>query len=345
MRTPAPLLCCALLLIAIPGRPPAAAQVVPTPPAIPVPGGEAGIGFDDLRFSPALDRLIIPAGRTGSLLLVQPGTWRIDRIAGLSAGAGAGGEHGKGVTSADEGKGFLFVADRGARRLLVVEPESGRVVAGSPLAGGPDYVRYVPPTGEVWVTEPDGERIEIFRLEGNPPAPVHEDFLGVAGGPESLVVDSARGLAFTNLWKGETVAIRPRNRGVLARWINGCRGARGLALDSERDFLFVGCAEGRASTLDAKSGRVLGTVASGDGIDIIDYSPSLSHLYLPGGKSATMAIVEVSPTGKLAVLATVPTAPRTHCVVADGSGNAYVCDPEAGRILVIPDTFRAAPAP
>jgi hypothetical protein len=203
-------------------------------------------------------------------------------------------------------------------------------------------VRYVESTGEVWVTEPDAERIEIFRLEGNPPAPVHDGFLPVAGGPESLVVDGAHGVAFANLWQGETIAIRPRNRSVLAKWGNGCQGSRGLALDSERGFLFVGCAEGRASTLDVKSGKTLGAITAGDGIDIIDYSSSLSHLYLPGGKSATMAIVEVSPTGKLAVLATVPTAPRAHCVVVDGAGNAYVCDPGAGRILVIPDRFGPA---
>jgi hypothetical protein len=307
-----------------------------------VPGGEEGVGFDDLRFSSALNRVIVPAGRTGSILLVQPGEWQVDRITGVSTGAASGEGHGGGVTSADEGRGFLFATDRSAKRLLVLDPSQGRVVGGAPLAGGPDYVRYVEPTGEVWVTEPDSERIEIFRLEGNPPAPVHDDFLPVAGGPESLVVDSARGLAFVNLWKGETVAIRPRNRSVRAKWGNGCRGSRGLALDPEHDFLFVGCAEGRAAVLDAKSGRVLGAIEAGDGIDIVDYSPLLSHLYLPGGKSATMAIVDVSPTGKLSLLGTVPTAPRAHCVVADGAGNAYVCDPGAGRILVIPDRFGPA---
>jgi DNA-binding beta-propeller fold protein YncE len=320
-----------------------AAQSPPAPPAIPVPGGEGGVGFDDLRFSPRLDRVIVPAGRTGSILLVEPGQWRIDRITGFSTQARPGGGRGVGVTSADEGRGFLFAADRSAKRLLVVDPSTGRTVGGTNLAGGPDYVRYVEPTGEVWVTEPENDRIEIFRLEGNPPAPRHDDFLAVEGGPESLVVDGPRGVAYVNLWKGETLAIRPRNRSVLAKWSNGCSGSRGLALDAERDYLFVGCAEGRGVTLDPKTGRVLGSVRSGDGVDIIDYSPALSHLYLPGGRSATMAIVEVSGTGELSLLGTVPTAQRAHCVVADRSGNAYVCDPGAGRILVIPDPFGSSP--
>src|SRR5262245_64587274 len=33
---------------------------------------EGGVGFDDLRFSTALNRLIVPGGRTGAIVLVDP---------------------------------------------------------------------------------------------------------------------------------------------------------------------------------------------------------------------------------------------------------------------------------
>lgn len=71
---------------------------------------------------------------------------------------------------------------------------------------------------------------------------------------------------------------------------------------------------------------------------MIDYSPSLGHLYLPGQSNATMAIVGVSATGQLTLLGTAPTVGRAHCVTADDRGNAYVCDPDNGDLLVIPDT-------
>ncbi len=316
-------------------------QAVPTPSSIPIPGGEGGIGFDDLRFSPSLGRVIVPAGRAGAIVLIQPLEWRMTEIGGFSASKDYGGGHDEGVTSADEGRGFLFATDRTAGRLVVVDPSNGRVATWTKLAGSPDYVRFVEPAGEVWVTQPDKERIEVFRLEGNPPKPFHDAFLEVPGGPESLVIDSAHGRAYTHQWKGETVALSTRNRSILAKWKNGCEGSRGISLDAERGFLFVGCSEGKGVTLDAKTGKVLGTVRSGNGIDIIDYSPSLSHLYLPGAKSATMGIVAVSPAGELSLLAEVPTAAGGHCVAADGSGYAYVCDPRAGRILVIPDHFGA----
>ncbi len=313
------------------------AQAPSAPAVIPIPGGEGGVGFDDLRFSPTLGRVIVPAGRTGSIVLVEPAQWRLTRIEGFAAKPDFGGGHDDGVTSADEGRGFLFAVDRTSERLAVVDPADGRVVSSARLAGSPDYVRFVEPAGQVWVTEPDKERIEIFRLEGNPPKPIHDDFLEVRGGPESLVIDAAGGRAYTNLWKSETVVLNTKNRGVVARWQNGCAGSRGIALDEERGFLFVGCSEGSGVALDAKSGKILGQIRAGNGIDIIDYSPSLHHLYLPGAKSATLAVVAVSATGVLSLLGEVPTAQGSHCAVADVSGHIYVCDPGAGRLLVVRD--------
>src|SRR4030095_12398780 len=59
----------------------------PAPPSIPIPGGEAGVGFDDLRYSTSLGRLIVPAGRTGAIVLVDPKTWAVTRIGGFASSA------------------------------------------------------------------------------------------------------------------------------------------------------------------------------------------------------------------------------------------------------------------
>jgi outer membrane protein assembly factor BamB len=169
---------------------------------------------------------------------------------------------------------------------------------------------------------------------------VHEAFLSVPGGPESLVVDIRRGRAYTHLWNGKTVAIDVKARSIAATWDNGCKGSRGIALDEARGFLFAGCSEGKAVALDVGTGKQLSSVSSGSGVDVIDYNPKLSHLYLPGAKSATMAVLGVSARGKLSLLGTRPTAPGGHCVAADGNGNVFVCDPKKGRLLVFRDTFK-----
>jgi len=134
------------------------------------------------------------------------------------------------------------------------------------------------------------------------------------------------------------VALDLRTHKEAARWKNGCKGSRGIALDEARGFLFIGCDEGKAVVLDvARDGKVLGTATSGNGVDIIAYAPGLKHLYLPGGDSATMAILSVADSGALAVLRIVPTAPDAHCVAADATGGVYVCDPKQGRLLLFKD--------
>src|SRR5205823_3844043 len=129
---------------------------------------------------------------------------------------------------------------------------------------------------------------------GDAPRAEHRGFIPVAGGPESLVIDHVHARAFTNLWNGRTVAIELKHRSIVARWANGCRGSRGIALDGERGFLFVGCAEGKLDVLDSDDGRILGRASSGIGVDIIAYNPNLRHVYVPGAESATMAIVGIS---------------------------------------------------
>jgi DNA-binding beta-propeller fold protein YncE len=310
------------------------------PVAIELPGGSGGIGFDDLRFAPSTNVLLVPAGRTGTLDLVDPQTRVVSAIGGFSKTEKFGGGHGEGTTSADEGRGYLFATDRDSKEVAVVDPRAGSIVSRAKLSASPDYVRFVAPTGEVWVTEPDAEHIEIFRLQGKSPVqPVAAGGIAVKGGPESLIIDAKRGRAYWHLWGGSTVAIDLKTKGIVATWPNGCKGSRGIALDEERGFLFVGCGEGKAVVLNTADGRQLSSAASGDGVDIIDYNPKLGHLYFPGGKSATMATFAVSPNGALSLLGTVPTAPGAHCVAADLSGNAYVCDPQKGRLLVLKDPY------
>jgi len=337
MLSTRPLSALALLLIA------AAACAQPfAGETIAIANDGKGIGFDDLHYSLALHRVLVPAGRTGTIVLIDPSNHRTTTISGLSKENSYGGGHGEGTTSVDEGEGAVFAIDRTSRQVVTIDPASRRIIARVGLAGSPDYVRYVGPTRELWVTEPDSERIEIFRISSNRDALTHAAFISVPDGPESLVIDPAAGRAFTHLWSGMSLAIDIRSRKIVARWPNGCSGSRGIAYDARSQFLFAGCAEGKAVVLDpAHDGAVLATATAGNGVDIIDYDPVRRHLYLPGARSATMTIFAVAANGSLTPLATTATASGAHCVVTDGK-DAYVCDPNRGRILVVHDSYPAA---
>ena len=212
-------------------------RLQPTP--VPLPGGSTGIGFDDLGYSPDLKKVIVPAGRSGNLDLIDPKTLDITAISGFSAQDKFGGGHGEGTTSADAGPNLLFATDHTKQQVDVVDPATRTILTSAAVVDDPDYIRYVSNTNEVWVTQPDRDQIEVFSLADNqPPTLAHAAFIAVSGGPESLVIDKTHGRAYTHLWDGKTVAIDTKHRTILATWANGCAGSRGIALDEKRGFAF-----------------------------------------------------------------------------------------------------------
>jgi hypothetical protein len=315
----------------------------PTKP-LPLPEGHGGIGFDDLRYDRDLNLLLIPAGRTGNVDLIDPKSDAISPISGFTKVAKYDSGHGQSVTSVDVGGGYLFATDRDALKLSVVDLKTRKIAVQVPLASSPDYVRYVAPNREVWVTQPGKKRIEVFSLsKATPPVPTHASFIDAPGGPESLAIDARRGRAYTHKWKDSTMAIDLKTHTILATWRAGCGDPRGIWIDETRGFLLVGCEDGTASVLDVDhDGRILSTAKSGNGVDIIAYDAKRAHLYLPGDESATMAIIGVSAKGALSILGVVPTVKDAHCVTTDEQGSAYVCDPHNGQLLIVRDSYPAS---
>jgi hypothetical protein len=307
----------------------------PKPPvAIDLPNGKPGIGFDDLQYSRRLGRVLAPAGRAGTLALADPGTRKVTAIGAFSQAKTYEGGHDFGVTSvADVGDG-LAVTDRTSDELVLVD-DAGKVRARVKLAGGPDYVRWVSTRKELWVTEPEAQQIEVFSI--SPLRAIEK--IAVPGGPESLAIDDVHGRAYTHLWKGETVAIDVTSRSVAKPWANGCTGSRGLAIDVARELVLVGCADGTATVLAARDGKLLSKLQAVKGQDIIAYSPAKRHLYLAGSESADSAIVAVSEHGELKLLGKGPGAPGGHCITTDDAGHAYVCDPHGGRLVIVDDPY------
>lgn len=328
------------------GSAPAAAQVIT------LPGAPPGIGFDDLRLVHLPDQpawIVVPGGRTGNVALIEPASGQVTTIGGFSADAVYGGSHDFGVTSVDGEFDGLFAVDRTSKKVHLIDPLKKKIVGSAALSASPDYVRYFLPFRALWVTEPDAEQIEVFDMPtvGGAEAayvaggaPVKSATIQVKGGPESLVFDLRRSRAFTNTWAGSTVVLDPGENKVLATWPNGCEKSRGLA--AGEGILFVACAEGKVSALDMDSGKQLGILdTKGPDVDILAYAPALRHLYVPSAKTGALAIVGVSAKGELSLLGSVKAADGSHCVAADESGNAYVCDPAHGAILKIKDPYPA----
>ena len=320
-----------------------------------LPGSSGAIGFDDMSYDAGLGKVIVPAGATGNLDLIDPDTLAIKAIPGFStATPDPTGGHGDGTTSAIAHKGLLFAIDRTNLRLDVVDPAAGEIIKSTALITSPDYIRYVPPTNELWVTEKGASQIEVFSLSNEPaPQPTHTDVISFTKGPEALVIDSKRGLAYTNFAKtGQTVPIDLKTHQLQDPWPNGCTATRGMVLDETRGILFVACKEGKIAALDLNdSGRLLANTTFGSSLDFLGYNPHLAHLYIPSGASAVMAVVGVTvepapppaATGRLSMtltlLGTADTGLGSKCMIADDRDSVWVCDPTTGHLFHITDTF------
>src|SRR5215472_4301726 len=122
--------------------------------AVSLPGGEQGIGFDDIVYAPALHQIIVPAAQTGRIYLIDPAT-RSHESCAVWQGR---------TTSADAGDGYVFAADRSHSAVNVIDPKLHKIVASATLEMEPDIVRYVPATHEVWVTEEDPQKGQVEIL-------------------------------------------------------------------------------------------------------------------------------------------------------------------------------------
>jgi len=332
-----------------------------------LPGNPGSIAFDDLLYDSRLGKVIVPGAGTGKLALINPDTLDVQVVEGFSQQSSEI-SGSAGTTSAAVVRGLIYAIDIGAMKLNVIDPSSASIIGSAPVQATPEYVRFMAATNELWVTEPVKEQIEVFSAPtADPFTPVHVGVISVPNGPEGLVVDRSRGLAYTNQSGiGMTAVIQVQTHGILDQWGNGCSDARGLAVDEERSYLFVACNEGKIVMMDASDdGKQLASQIYGGDVHAIAYNPRLEHVYLPSGASAILAIFGVShtastsgtatpeasssagsptPTSTLSLvrLGTVDTALNADCVTVDDKDGIWVCDPSNGRLLLARDTFPAS---
>jgi DNA-binding beta-propeller fold protein YncE len=303
--------------------------------AVPGAGGE-GVGFDDMRFSPTLG-VIVPGARTGHIDLIDPETLAIHTVGTFSMSPRYTGGHDVGVTTADDTGTWLVAQDRDTQALYVVDPQTGAIATQASLADAADYVRWVAGANEVWVTE--NGTIEVFQLADAGPTLTKLTDIAVPGGPESLVIDPDHGRAYTNAFGTGTFAIDVATHAIAATWANTCDTSSGIALDPALGLLFSQCTEGKIVAIRTDTGAITGSAWPSDHVDVIAYSPSYRHLYLPSGIDSHVAIVGVSSTGALGTLGSVGGALLGFCATTDDRGRIFLCDPRHGGVFERDDPF------
>jgi DNA-binding beta-propeller fold protein YncE len=272
--------------------------------SIPLPGAPPGIGLDDLRFSGDISKVLVPAGRTGNLDLLDPSTGVLASVDGFSSSPTYSGDSTQGATSADEGNGLVYVVDRTSKKLSVVDPKMLAIKQSVALAAAPDLVRYITSTKEVWVTEPASQQIEVFTLPDDPTksAPTSAKTIPVSGGPEGLAVDADGGRAYTSSTASTTYTVDIAKRGVVSQWSNGC-------------------------------------ATVGAALDELAYDSTKGRVYAQSPTVGTMTVVDLSAVGTTTLRGSIGTVMGGRGTVATGGGSVYVGDPGMGRLVLVRDPF------
>jgi DNA-binding beta-propeller fold protein YncE len=161
------------------------------------------------------------------------------------------------------------------------------------------------------------------------------DIVGTANlednGPEGAASDGKGKIFVNNEGKSTIQVIDVRTMSVLASWpLAPCDGPTGIAYDRATNRIFSGC--GKTSVVvDATTGKVVATIANGDGVDALGFDPAEKLIYIPAGRDSNVTVAREDAPDKYTVVATVSTMRGAKTIAVDPVKHvAYLFQPEYG---------------
>jgi YVTN family beta-propeller protein len=161
------------------------------------------------------------------------------------------------------------------------------------------------------------------------------DIVGTAqledNGPEGAASDGKGRIYVNNEGKSTIQVIDVKTMTVLASWpLAPCEGPTGIAYDRSTNRIFSGC--GKTSVVvDATSGKVVATIANGDGVDALGWDASQQLIYIPAGRDSSVTVAHEDSPDRYTVVATVTTMRGAKTIAVDPVRHvAYLFQPEYG---------------
>ncbi len=173
------------------------------------------------------------------------------------------------------------------------------------------------------------------------------------GGKPEFAASDGKGKIFANLEdKSELVKFDPKTLKVENTWpLAPCESPSGLAIDAEHEMLIVGCHNKLMAFVDGNSGKVLGTVPIGQGVDANRFDPVTGYAFASCG-DGTLTIAHEDAPGKFSLVEMINTQRGARTMALDKSNhNVYLVTAEFGpapaatadnprpRPAILPDTF------
>jgi DNA-binding beta-propeller fold protein YncE len=117
----------------------------------------------------------------------------------------------------------------------------------------------------------------------------------LTGWPETAVSDGEGKIYVNNAEKSEIDVIDATTYQIINTWpIGPAKGPSGLAIDRNTMRLFAGCENKLLAVISARTGKVIKTLAIGDGCDAVGFDKKLKTVYSSNGEGTLTVIKEIS---------------------------------------------------
>ena len=295
-------------------------------------------GWDYLEIDPATHRLFI--SRATHVIVVDPDQGKI--IGDIPDTQGV-----HGIAMADEfNKGFTTNGRTADSTMF--DLTSLKVLGNVKTDKDSDAVIY----------DPFSKRVFTFNGDANTASAIDAasgklvSTFPLGGGPEFGASDG-KGKIFVNLEdKSSLVKFDAKTLKIENTWpLAPCASPSGLAIDAAHEILIVGCHNKLMAFVDGNSGKVLGTVPIGQGVDANRFDPVAGYAFASCGDGTLTIAHEDSPTNfSLVEMIQTQRGARTmaldyathtvYLVTAEfGPAPAATPDNPRPRPAILPDTF------
>jgi len=179
----------------------------------------------------------------------------------------------------------------------------------------PDAILYDPGRKEVYTFNGRGSSATVFEAASGKVVAT----IPLPGKPEFAQVDVQAGRIYNNIEdKNEIAAIDTSSHQVVNEWsIAPGESASGLAIDQKNQRLFIGCDNKLMVMMDSTSGKVVGSVPIGGGVDANAFDPGTQLAFASCGEDGIVTIAHEDSPDKLTVVQTLATAPSARTMALD----------------------------
>jgi DNA-binding beta-propeller fold protein YncE len=295
-------------------------------------------GWDYLEVDPATHRLFISRGT--HVIVVDPEQGKI--IGDIPDTKGV-----HGIAPADEfNKGYT--TNGGTSDSTMFDLASLKILGNTKTDKDSDAVIY----------DPFSKRVFTFNGDANTASAIDAasgklvSTFPLGGGPEFGATDG-KGEIFVNLEdKSALVKFDAKTLKIENTWpLAPCESPSGLAIDAAHEILIVGCHNKLMAFVDGNTGKILGTVPIGQGVDANRFDPVTGYAFASCGDGSLTIAHEDSPT-KFSVVEMIQTQRGARTMALDYATHAvYLVTAEFGpapaatkdnprpRPAMLPDTF------